>query len=260
MRFYIVSLILDLLFIFIACFIVCLCVFYYFIAYPFSIIVSVSVALIITVFASKILLTKQGKTKLKEKDKKSYLESMIRLNLMKENKLIDLFVLAIAKSEKVSKIKNGFYHYATNTLYIVKFCFEGITKKDVVKAFNQLEHQEDKVVFYCESYSQEIKDFAQRFNGKITLLDGKDAFHLLKDSNLLPTEDFSSYYKEKKKVRFKTEILDRKNAKKFFLFGAVFCAFSFFVPIKAYYLFCGCAMMTFAVFLKLFGKTQVKKD
>ena len=252
MRFYIVSLILDLLFIFIACFIVCLCVFYYFIAYPFSIIVSVSVALIITVFASKILLTKQGKTKLKEKDKKSYLESMIRLNLMKENKLIDLFVLAIAKSEKVSKIKNGFYHYATNTLYIVKFCFEGITKKDVVKAFNQLERQEDKVVFYCESYSQEIKDFAQRFNGKITLCG--------EDITKAPTEDFSSYYKEKKKVRFKTEILDRKNAKKFFLFGAVFCAFSFFVPIKAYYLFCGCAMMTFAVFLKLFGKTQVKKD
>ena len=45
-----------------------------------------------------------------------------------------------------------------------------------------------------------------------------------------------------------------ENAKKFFIFGATFCAMSFFVPIKLYYTIFGCLMLITSVVLTFFGK------
>ena len=91
------------------------------------------------------------------------------------------------------------------------------------------------------------------------LKDGKDAFYLLKERNLIPNEDFSKVYSEKKSVNKLLELLKKKNAKKFFLFGVCFCLFSFISPIKTYYLIWGGIMLVYSTVLILFGKRENEK-
>lgn len=249
-----IAFILDGLFVFIGGFILSFCVLYYLIPYPYSIIVSLSLSGLLLVLALKILNSKQNKTNLFRKDKKLYTDTIIRLNLMDEQKLIELFQNAVCPNATIKPLSRGFLCEQTDTAYLISFGFNKVKKSDVVRAFNLPNAK--KAVFFAENFEKEVIDFASRFNGKITLYDGKDCFNFLKEKELLPTEDFSQYYSQNAKPIFKKQILDKKNAKKFLLFGVVFSFFSFLVPYKLYYLICGGLMISFSLYLKLFGKSQ----
>lgn len=173
---------------------------------------------------------------------------------MKKQNLVNL----LAKCEQNSEVQiysNYFFNKNTNTFHFVKYGFYKVTKTDIVIAFNYLENTQIAYI-YSEKFEQEIIDFAKRFNNKIILVDGKETFLILKNKNLLPTFDFEEVFNKKQKPAFLKEILKKKNAKRFFLFGVMFIAFSFFVPIKIYYLLCGSIMIAFALFNKLFGKDK----
>ncbi len=256
MRFYSLSILLDSIFVLITSFILFLFIFYYFTPYPYSIVLTFVLSGFATILASKFLSRKQNKIKLSEKDKKLYLDTLIRLNLMQEDRLIDLFKSALKLDYPPEIInENTFYDHQNNILYCVKFGFQKVTKTDIVRAFNKLSPN-GKAIFYAESFEQDVINFSARFNKTFTLKDGKETFTLLKDSNLLPSEDYTEYYNEKKKPKIKAELFNKKSAKKFLLFGVAFLFFSFFAPIKTYYLVCGCVMMIFAIIIILFGKTK----
>lgn len=256
MRFYSLSILLDSIFVLVTSFILFLFVFYYFIPYPYSIALTFVLSGFITIFASKFLSRKQNKVKLSEKDKKLYADTLIRLNLMEENKLIELFKSALKLTYPPEDINaNTFYDHQNNVLYCVKFGFQKVTKTDIVRVFNKLSPN-GKAVFYAESFEQDVINFSERFNKRFSLKNGKEAFLLLKENNLLPNEDYSLYYNEKKKPKIKAELFNKKSAKKFLLFGVAFLFFSFFAPIKTYYLVCGCIMMVFAIIIILFGKNK----
>lgn len=252
------ALFLDGVFLFLASFIGCLCLLYFLVPYPFSLMLAFCLSGIITIFGVRFIEKKGRKNAVKIKDKKLYFDTVIRLNLMKESAIENLFVKALCnEGEQIEKNKMGFYNREQKKLYIIRFGFTKVTKADIVRAFNML-NQGDTAHFYCESYNQDTFSFSNRFNKRIFLHDGKDTFELLKEKNILPDDDYTEFYTENRKVKFKIEILKKKNAKKFFFFGVFFCVMSFFVPIRGYYLFCGSAMMIFSIYLKLFGREQEK--
>lgn len=246
-------------FVFMASSVLSLCLFYYFLSYPTSLIMALCLGLIISIFAIKHLYTKRKVISVQNADKKQFAETMIRLNLMKQSKLLQVFKKACAPNQSVETHKDWFYCEEKCTAYFVRFGFSKVTKTDIVRAFNLIGGG-DKAVFFCQDYDSEIKEFAVRFKGKIMLKDGKDAFYLLKDTNLLPNEDFSGVYTEKPHFSKAKELIKRKNAKKFFLFGVCFCFFSFFAPIKTYYLIWGGVMLAYSTFLLIFGKPEDKKE
>ena len=254
-----VRVVLDSLFVFLGSFVVLLCILYYFLPYPYSVVISFFTAIIFCVFAVKKLNEKERKIKIKECDKKLYAHTIIRLNLMKESKLHSLFKTALCKGERVQKRGRGFYGEGTKNVYFISFGFKKVSKADIVSAFNLL-RDDEKAIFYSEVYENEIEEFASRFNGRIVLKDGKATFQLLKDKGILPQQDFSSVYVEKKKVNAKAQLLKKKNAKKFFIFGVTFCLLSFLAPFKTYYLIVGGLMTAFSVYLKLFGRAEKTDD
>ncbi len=246
----ILPIVLDSLFLFFASLIICVFILNYFLPHPLPVVISLTVSGMICMLGANIFLSRSSKKFIEKQDKKLYAETLIRLNLMKKERLVNLVVLAMQiKDAKI--LKDRFYDNNSHTLYLFKFGFETLTKADVVKAFNLTQ---DKIVFLCHEYSDEVKSFADRFNGKIILKDGKYLFNLLKERDLLPKNDFSGVYNEKNKPIFKKRILQKRNAKKFLFFGVILCFFSLFVPYKFYYVVWGVLMISFSIYLKLFGK------
>ena len=247
--------IIDSLFVFMASFVLTLCLLYYFLEYPTSLIMSICISLIVSIFTLKRLYSKRKRIKIENADKKEFGETMIRLNLMKQSKVLEIFKKACAKDATVIKHKDWFYCQNQNTAYFIRFGFAKVSKTDIVKAFNLIKSQ-DKAVFFAQSYESEVSEFASRFNGRIILKDGKDAFYLLKEVCLIPNEDYSKVYSEKKYFNKMLGLLKKKNAKKFFLFGVCFCLFSFIAPLKTYYLVWGGIMLIYSALLILFGKDE----
>ena len=250
------ALFLDCVFLFLASFIGSLCIFYYFTPYPYCLVYAFCVGCILAISATKFLTNKQAKKHVKAKEKKLYFDTLIRLNLMRADKIKNLFIKTFSSlDEQIIKRKDGFYLPQSKKLYVIKFGFDKVSKADIVRAFNQL-RKDETAVFLAETFSQEITAFANRFNKRVSLLDGIEIFNTLKNKGILPTQDYTPYYTEKKKITFSGGILKRKNAKKFLLFGVAFCFMSFIVPYKTYYIICGALMMLFAIMLKLFGKQE----
>ena len=244
--------VLDSLFLFFASFVLLVFSLYYYLPSPYHVVISLTLSAVICLTTARFLTARSNDKHIKNQEKKILKDTLLKLNLMKNERLISLIISALELKD-YSLVNNGFLDNKTNTLYLVKYGFENLTKADVVKGFNL---NEKGVVFLCQEYDQEIIDFASRFNDKIVLKDGVYLFNLLKEKNLLPKEDFSSLYTEKKRIVIKGKILEKRNAKKFFFFGVMLCFFSLFVPYRTYYLFSGVLMVSFSIYLKLFGKSQ----
>ena len=143
-----------------------------------------------------------------------------------------------------------------NLLVSFKFGFVKPSKADVVKVFNLINKSERAVIF-CEEFDDELKSFADLFNGKIILYQGEKIYSLLEQNDELPQITCPAATLPKKKKAHLKSIFTKKSAKRFFSFGMIFLLMSFFVPIKLYYIVCGCAMMIISVLATLFGKNQV---
>ena len=81
-------------------------------------------------------------------------------------------------------------------------------------------------------------------------------YAFLKENNSLPPEKYEFSDKKLKGLTLLKTLLEKKKAKRFFAFGFIFLAFSYFVPIKVYYVVFGCAFLIFALFLTIFGQTE----
>ena len=146
-------------------------------------------------------------------EKKKTAKAVTALNLMKKQDLDTLLIKALDLLD-AKAVNGGYYCKSQNKGFLFKFGFEKVTKADVVRAFNL---GGEKAEIYAESFDKEVMEFAGRFNGKIELFDGVKTVNLLSNKGVLPSENYSSFYTEKKKPVFKKELLYKKNAKKFFL-------------------------------------------
>ncbi|MBR5388693.1 MAG: hypothetical protein IK147_04460 [Clostridia bacterium] len=221
---------------------------------PFSIIVRLSLATgittVVTVYLKKARLKKYEKSK--EEEKRLAVAEKLNCSSVKEN--TDLFFKAFSNlGENPEKIAGGILLPAKKTAVFIRFSFFTPEKKDVFRFANKKDAE--NIVLFCEKFSDEVIAFAMRFKEKIVLKDLYDAFELLSSADVLPDTVISeSFYKNKKPSFDIRRLFNKKKAKNYLFFGVTFTLFSFFAPIKLYYLIFGSVFLFFSLIVRLFGK------
>ncbi len=253
------ALVSDLVFTTVIVFIILTVILGYFILYPFYIILSLTGTALFLLFCARFLIGRFKKQQAKAKERKEKEQMTTALNLMDKKELSSLFIRALNKKGYSTEEKNGNLAVKNERAVIYLFFeFTRVKKADVVRSFNQ--SRSEKAVIFSDEFSAEIKDFALRFGGKVELVDQNKIYSLLKSTNLLPKIEPVKNEKEKKTLRQAIkDSIKKVNAKKFFLFGIAFLFFSYFAPIKIYYLLSGSVFLAVALLCKLAVFTEKKE-
>nr|MBO4518343.1 hypothetical protein [Clostridia bacterium] len=227
----------------------------YYLPRPASYVLAATVAIVFTLFLIKLSLEKRHTAASIGKSEKSFRRVMTALNLSDEKTLISLFDKAFkAEGFLTEKKRGGIFIKDKNATVFLKFGFDAVSKTDVVKCFNAIP-KATKAEIFAEKFSDEVKAFAARFGGKVILSDGKQAYALLEPHGLLPDgEEIISPDSPRFSADF-SRLLDKKRAKNFLVFGLLFTILSYIAPIKGYYLTFGAIFISFALVLRLFGKS-----
>lgn len=252
------SSVLDALFSGFICFLTCFVLLNYLLDRKFAIGFAIIFSILITMIAFKRLARKKALVKLKKHQEKQKNNCLSSLNLSTQSAVCDLFLKAVQTAGFDAERKNGaLFIKEKNVAMFFKFSFDGVNKTDVVKAFNSIP-KNYKAYIFSDTFTIEILSFIDRFDKKIIAVDGVKTYNFLKEQNCIPPTklNFST-----KKMRFSqafSNLWQRKNAKRYFTFGALFLFMSYFVPIKIYYVLCGCLFLSLSLFCRLFSQPKTQ--
>lgn len=250
------SFILDAIFTALISFLISLTILSYFLRPPFSIVFSVVFGLLFCLLFIKISTDKQKKNDLSLADKKAKEIMLTQLKLYTPTEQNDFFQKVIlAQGKSVERKKGGLFVKETPFAVFPLFNFDGVKKSEIVRAFNSIKKEQTAYIL-ADDFSLEVKDFAERFDGRIKTVDGEELYKFLSEKDLLPQVKYS--FPEKKKLGLSTlkNLLEKKKSKNFLFLGLSFIGFSYFVPLKTYYIICGSAFLIFSLILRLYGKSQ----
>ena len=151
--------------------------------------------------------------------------------------------------------KSGLFVKDTPFALFPIFTFDGVKKSDIVRVFNSIKKEQTAYIL-SDSFTVEVKDFAERFDGRVKTVDGNNVYKLLKEKNIFP--QIKHAFPEKKKLSLSSlkNLLEKKKAKNFLVLGLLFIATSYFMPLKTYYIICGTVFLIFSLILRLYGKTN----
>ncbi len=220
--------------------------------------ISITLSLVFSLFALKILCTRLNKEKLSNADKKAKNYMVNQLNLYTLSEQNNLFEKAVNKlGYTAERKKGGVFIRNENIAIFSKFSFDNVAKTDIVKAFNSA-GREDLIYIFCDGFTPEIKSFADRFDGRIILVNAQKVYKFLSQTNCLPKEKFA--FPEKKRLSFKAfkNLLKKEQSKRLFFFGLIMLLTSYFVPIKAYYIIFGGIFLFLSLICRLYGTSTPK--
>ena len=224
----------------------------YFVYRTNALTLAITLSLLISIISFRLMLTKGKKQISESRHSEHVLSVMTELCFYSVEKVKNLFFKAYANlGLSPEKKTQGIFLPASSQMVFCSFDFDGLTKSDIVKAYNRLTKNQTALIL-SYSYSNEVKNFSSRFNGQIELLDQNQIYDILEKGNCVPsvTTTVNTMYSVKK-VRI-SDFLDKKKAKKFLALGLLVLAFSFFVPLKAYYLISGSLLVILSVGVILF--------
>lgn len=231
----------------------------FYIERPFSIIFSVCLSIPIFIIAldriKKANLLKSASNK-----KKREIENMIySLCLLDRTKVLQVFERAINSLDvKTIKKKYGVFIDNKNCAVFPMFNFDGITKTDVVKVFNAITKTQ-KAYILGEKMTDDVKIFMDRFNGQIEFINAEQTYDFLEKTDCLPRESICSNSQRQNKNGFFKRLINKKHSAKFLIFGIVLILSSWFVPIKMYYVICGCAFLMLSLICRLYGQEKERE-
>ena len=137
--------------------------------YGVSLTLSITFSLFFALTFFFISKKRQEKKKTKIKETKNIDELMIELNFLSKQSVYAMFTKAFTSLDKtVEKVSRGLNIKEDKTFIFFAFSFEGITKTDVLKAYNLLK-KEYKCLIYTSFCSPETEKFIERFGGIIKL-------------------------------------------------------------------------------------------
>ncbi len=229
-----------------------------FLPHPANVVFAVCLAVFLGVVFAKIIIKKKGAFTLSNTQKKLCENTLLQLNFMDKSELLSYFEKVIlAYGTMVEKRRNYLYIKESSIALFFKFEFKAVEKFDVLKAYNE-KPKNSKVYIFSESFNDEIKAFANRFDN-VELIDGQKTFEIVSKVNVLPEEKFPAKAKKTEFFKnFKTLFL-RRRAKSHALFGFLFLIMSTISPFKLYYLFSGTAFLILSLISLLFGQTESAK-
>lgn len=250
-----ISVFLDCAFFFVSFFILSFLILNYFISNTLALTVSISVSGLIAVVIFKILQNKKSALKIKSNEKQQKENAVLQLAFMSKTEIANLFQKALINSKsKYVKSGNTLFLSQENVYFYFAFSLEGLTKTDVLKAFN-LSKNYKKLKIFCAKCSTEVLEFSLRFS-KIEIMDGDKTYLFLKERNALPKPKYYLLENVNKKRFSFSKLLKKKRASKFLIFGLVFSIMSFFVYFKIYYVIVGAIGLILATTCRLFGATD----
>lgn len=135
--------------------------------------------------------------------------------------------------------------------YISQFLFEKITA-DMLAPYVCAET--DKIIFIALDYTAEAKKLANSFN--LTLLDLPKLYDFLKKYNALPESFVQPPNTKQKFVQKLQQQLSKKVAKGYLFSGCFLLLFSLITIFPLYYIIFGSILLSIAVFLRFFGKSE----
>ncbi len=248
------AILIDVVFVCFISFALTLVAFNFFTPYPYSLIFSGCASLIATTFYFIYSDKKNKQVRLSKAEQKEKNVLLSELNFSSPQEQVAILERAIKSlGFDYEKKHSSIYIKDKNALLLSRFSFNKINKVEIVKAFNLI-NKNQTVYVLAQSFDPDIVAFAQRFNQKVRLIDGDKVYTRLKELSALPTQYKYRCFCEKKKKGSIKNLLDKKKAKTFLTFGAFFLAFSYFSPLKIYYIVCGCIFLIYALILRLMGK------
>lgn len=252
------AIIIDALFTAFVSFILSFVAFYYFLERRLAITCAATFAALMTLIAFKKLLDKREKIKLSAAKKKERDAAISQLNLYTTTEKNDLFERALKNAGYETVRKRGGLLLKDKGVYIFPlFSFDGVSKTEIVKVFNSI-GREDVAYIISAKFSVGVKEFADRFDGRIITCDFDEAFIFLCENDALPRQKFQLKEKAPLKLSALKNILQKRKAKNYLLFGLGFLFMSYFVVTKIYYVVCGSIFLFLALFCRLFGKEENK--
>lgn len=248
------SLIIDALFCAFIWFILIFVILYYFFPRPLAITFSAVIAFLLAAIFIKRALLKQEKIYLSQKQKKERDAALTALKLSSHDKRCATFEKALNNAKYSTEYKSGgIIIKDKNSALFPLFSFDSLTKTDVVKVFNSVESNSVAYIL-CDDCPPDIKNFADRFDGRIKIYGADEAYKFLSDNKSLPEMKFALSEKKPLTISAFKNIFQKKKAKSLLGFGLIFIAMSYFVSIKTYYVVCGCAFLFLALICRLYGK------
>ncbi|MBQ7348763.1 MAG: hypothetical protein IJW47_02085 [Clostridia bacterium] len=231
----------------------------YFTERAVSLVLSITLSLVLTLFTVKLLSEKRQKSGINNSESKLKDKIITQLNFMTKSQANNIFIKAFNRQGiATEKRRDGIFLPDKKTLVFIKFGYQQLSKADVVKIYNSIKKNESAEV-YAEAFQPEIKEFTSRFV-KIRLFDGDKAYTLLKNGECLSEINCTVPEIKSTKNNLTLNVFNKKRAKTFFGFGIFFLLSSFFVPIKIYYVICGCLMLIISLICVFFGKRTENND
>ncbi len=248
--------ILDGIFVAIASFFISFSIVSFFIQRPYSLVVAGMLGALFCLLAIKYMSKKRFKETLKRAQKKHFDDVITQLNIMTNKELYDFMQQAfLSLNVFTERKKNCLELKGQNKLAVFKFGYFNVSKADIVFAYNLAKNGE-QIQIYSENFTSEIISFATQFGGKIILKNSFDTYDLLKKANTYPEIKFTFTKSKQTFTEIKLNLFNKKRAKAYLGFGVMFLLFSYFVPIRWYYLISGGTMLVMSIICVLFGKRE----
>ena len=250
------SFIIDQLFVAFISFIVCFLFFNFFTERAIAFTLSCCLALLLTLFSVYRARGKRIKSLLDKVERELIQKFTEALNFSSRTEQNSLLEKAL-KNTGVSfeRKKGGFFIKGKPLAVFMRFGFDKVGKSDILKIFNSI-NDGDRAYILSHKFDGEVVAFSDRFDGKIRLVTQEKVYAFFKEQNVLPSNKYANFVEPKKKKARLINLLKKGNSRKFLLFGLTFLFMSYFVPIKLYYIICGCLFLIFSLILRLFGKEE----
>lgn len=223
-----------------------------------SVFTATGVSVVLSALVSFLfMLVISHKQKLKG-DKEDRLNMIDALNnylyLLKDSEIIKLISSYLDTINQAFEVKKSAFYFKENKS-VLYFNFS----PDELSLTNALEFYKKtpksyKLVILASNYDKKVLEFFADFK-EVSLYKTSDLYIALEEKNLLP----KLTVKNRQKITFNKLIahfLQRKNVKKFFIYGALLLLFSTVTYYKFFYVFVGTLFLITATYLKFFANEK----
>ena len=241
--------ILDILFTISSVSLVTLCLFRYLGAsFPASIALCLPCGGLAGIAVWALLQSKRNACFLKKQDAQIKQKLFLHLALSSDEQVTRLFQDAYAKTQSVKKLGKLKLQTDTETVWL-RFTFAPVCA-DEIAVISRISTNKPKMLV-CNELEENAARLCQRLG--ILVKTGDETYLFLKNADALPTNFLGEEQAHNKKIRRKIVCFSKRNARRFFVGGALVLLTSLFTPFPYYYLVLGSILLAVALFVRIFG-------
>ena len=226
-----------------------LCLFRYLgISFSLSSVLSLLCATLAAVCVGALMRNKRNTYFLKKQDEQAKQKLFLHLALLPDSKIKKLFQSVFEQSQEVRSSGKCVLTTDTQAVFL-RFTFAPVSLDEIAN-ISRVQTDKPKTL-YCNELEENAARLAARLS--IDVKTGDETYAFLKNANALPNEYLGEELPENKKVRRNKIRFAKRNARRFFVGGALILLASLFTPFPYYYLVFGSILLAVALFVRIFG-------